>query len=231
MLLICKFILALKDHFNSGKPVYADGTVVRGNSIGGDQSRGRLSDEDSLLVERIRADDAVAFNALVKKYRERLFSVIYNMTSNRDDAFDLTQDVFLRAYRGIKGFNGKSAFFTWLYRIAVNVAITHIKKNRVHRFFSLEDMNEIEAEYRYSEYLTSKDKTARAVCLKELQENLNIAMQKLSNKHRAVIVLCEIEGLGSAEVAVILGCSEGTVRSRLHYAKEQLKSLLGNYLG
>jgi RNA polymerase sigma-70 factor (ECF subfamily) len=182
------------------------------------------------LVERVKASDSAAFNALVKKYRERLFSVIYNMTSNRDDAFDLTQDVFIRAYRGIKGFNGKSAFFTWLYRIAVNTAVTHINKNRAHRFFSLEGIDEGKAECHCSEFLESRDKTSRAVFLKELQENLNIALQKLSNKHRIVVVLCEIEGLSSAEAATVLKCSEGTVRSRLHYAKEQLKSLLEDYL-
>ncbi|MDR1433134.1 MAG: sigma-70 family RNA polymerase sigma factor [Puniceicoccales bacterium] len=191
---------------------------------------GQSLDEDLRLVERVKANDSVAFDTLVRKYRIRLFSIIYNMTSNRDDAFDLTQEVFIKAYRSIKKFSGKSAFFTWLYRIAINTAITQINKNRLHRFFSLEKIDEESAECHYFEYLVGKEKTERSIFLKELQENLNIALQKLSNKHRAVVVLCEVEGFSSADAAVVLKCSEGTVRSRLHYAKEQLKFHLHDYL-
>jgi RNA polymerase sigma-70 factor (ECF subfamily) len=100
----------------------------------------------------------------------------------------------------------------------------------LHRFFSLESINEENTGGSCSEYLIGKEKTEKSVFLKELQENLNVALQKLSNKHRAVVVLCEVEGLDSAEAASILKCSEGTVRSRLHYAKEELKSYLQNYL-
>jgi RNA polymerase sigma-70 factor (ECF subfamily) len=186
--------------------------------------------DDNCLVERVKADDSSAFDVLVKKYRERLFSIIYNMTSNRDDAFDLTQEVFIKAYRGIKNFNGKSAFFTWLYRIAVNSSITQINRNRFRRFFSLENVDEEAAMGECSECFVGVESASRPIFLKELQENLNIALQKLSNKHRTVVVLCEVEGLSSAEAASVVGCSEGTVRSRLHYAKEQLKTYLQNYL-
>jgi RNA polymerase sigma-70 factor (ECF subfamily) len=186
--------------------------------------------EDLRLVERVKADDSVAFDSLVKKYRERLFSIVYNMTANRDDAFDITQEVFIKAYRSIKNFNGKSAFFTWLYRIAVNASITQINKNKFRRFFSLENIDEEAAQSCCPECFIGTDNAAKSIFLKELQENLNVALQKLSNKHRTVVVLCEVEGLNSSEVASVLGCSEGTVRSRLHYAKEQLKSHLQNYL-
>jgi RNA polymerase sigma-70 factor (ECF subfamily) len=189
------------------------------------------ADEDLRLVERVRNNDSTAFDLLVKKYRRRLFSVVYNMTSNREDSFDLIQEIFIKAYSGIGAFNGKSTFFTWLYRIALNTTITQINRNRQRRFFSLEDVNENEAQNFFKENFSSIDNAKRSIFLKELQENLNVALQKLSNKHRAVVVLCEIEGLSSAEAASVLKCSEGTVRSRLHYAKEQLKSLLSSYLG
>jgi RNA polymerase sigma-70 factor (ECF subfamily) len=152
------------------------------------------------------------------------------MTSNRDDAFDITQEVFIKAYRAIKSFNGKSAFFTWLYRIAINASITQINKTRLRRFFSLEILDAENTQKICPEYLVGKDNTSKSLFLKELQENLNIALQKLSNKHRSVVVLCEIEGLSSTQAAFVLKCSEGTVRSRLHYAKEQLKSYLHKYL-
>jgi RNA polymerase sigma-70 factor (ECF subfamily) len=186
--------------------------------------------EDLELVNRVKANDSVAFDILVKKYREKLFSIVYNMTSNRDDAFDIIQEAFIKAYRGIKNFNEESAFFTWLYRIAINTSITQINKTRLRRFFSLEDVDEENSQKSYPEYFSKVENTRRSLFLKELQENLNIALQRLSNKHRSVVILCEIEGLSSSEVASILKCSEGTVRSRLFYAKEQLKSYLKDYL-
>jgi RNA polymerase sigma-70 factor (ECF subfamily) len=189
------------------------------------------TDSDFALVDRIRANDALAFDELVDKYRVRLFSVIYNMTSNKDDAFDLMQDVFIKVYRNIGKFNKKSSFFSWLYRIAVNTVITHINKSRLKRFFNLEELDEDGVKDFCIDGLVERNDARRDIFLKELHENLNIALQKLSNKHRVVVVLCEIEGLSSAEAAEILKCSEGTVRSRLHYAKEQLKGYLNKYLG
>lgn len=186
--------------------------------------------DDVALVNRVQNDDATAFDILVNKYRSRLFSVIYNMTSNKDDAFDITQDVFIKAYRGIKNFNKKSSFFSWIYRIAINASLSHIKRTKLRRFFSLENIDE-SGDYQFTfDGMTDSNDANRSTFLKELQENLNIALQKLSNKHRAVVVLCEIEGLSSSEAASILKCSEGTVRSRLHYAKEQLKLHLHDYL-
>ena len=186
--------------------------------------------DDVALVNRVQNDDATAFDILVNKYRSRLFSVIYNMTSNKDDAFDIAQDVFIKAYRGIKNFNKKSSFFSWIYRIAINASLSHIKRTKLRRFFSLENIDE-SGDYQFTfDGMTDSNDANRSTFLKELQENLNIALQKLSNKHRAVVVLCEIEGLSSSEAASILKCSEGTVRSRLHYAKEQLKLHLHDYL-
>jgi RNA polymerase sigma-70 factor (ECF subfamily) len=191
----------------------------------------RFELDDVQLVERVRANDTAAFDILVKKYRERLYSIIYNLTSNRDDAFDLTQDVLMKAFQSIDKFSGKSAFFTWIYRIAVNAAFSFMRKNRRRRFLSFEKMQEDGMESAaVSDLLLDASRGDRSVFLKELQENLNIALQKLSNKHRVVVVLYEIEGLGHAEVASVLKCSEGTVRSRLHYAKEQLKVFLRDYM-
>ena len=186
--------------------------------------------DDMRLVERVKSDDVVAFNDLVNKYRERLFAVIYNLTSNREDAFDLTQDVFIKALQAINNFNGKSSFFTWLYRIAVNTTLSYIRKAKFRRFFSFEKIKEDNIEAVCESYFEGKEVSDKPTFLKELQENLNVALQKLSNNHRTVVVLYEIEGLSHAEIAKILKCSEGTVRSRLYYAKEQLKSSLKHYI-
>ncbi|MFP6886005.1 MAG: sigma-70 family RNA polymerase sigma factor [Opitutales bacterium] len=185
---------------------------------------------DASLVERAQKGDLVAFDSLTIKYRQRLLSVIYNMTSNREDAADLTQEAFVKAFRSIGKFKGKSSFFTWLYRIGVNVTLSHLQKNKARRFFSFENLSEEVNQETAFEVLASRSKTERPTLLNELQEKLNEALQKLSNKHRTIVVLFEIEGLSHKQIAEIMKCSEGTVRSRLHYAKQQLQAYLSDYL-
>ena len=185
---------------------------------------------DASLVERAQKGDLDAFDSLTIKYRQRLLSVIYNMTSNREDAADLTQEAFVKAFRSIGRFKGKSSFFTWLYRIGVNVTLSHLQKNKTRRFFSFENLSEEVNQETAFEVLASRSKTERPTLLNELQEKLNEALQKLSNKHRTIVVLFEIEGLSHKQIAEIMKCSEGTVRSRLHYAKQQLQAYLSDYL-
>ena len=185
---------------------------------------------DASLVERAQKGDLDAFDSLTIKYRQRLLSVIYNMTSNREDAADLTQEAFVKAFRSIGRFKGKSSFFTWLYRIGVNVTLSHLQKNKARRFFSFENLSEEVNQETAFEVLASRSKTERPTLLNELQEKLNEALQKLSNKHRTIVVLFEIEGLSHKQIAEIMKCSEGTVRSRLHYAKQQLQAYLADYL-
>ena len=185
---------------------------------------------DMVLVNRVQNGDVTAFDTLVRKYRERLYGIIYNLTSNREDAADLTQEAFIKALSSITRFQGKSAFFTWLYRIGVNTTLSHLKRNRFRRFFSLENIQEEGSHAAVLEVLAAKHKTEKGALLSELQEKLNDAMQKLSPKHRTVVVLFEIEGLSHQEIADVVGCSVGTVRSRLHYAKQQLQAYLKDFI-
>ena len=195
-----------------------------------DAAREEAASADRVLVERVQAGDVAAFDILVKKHRERLYGIIYNLTSNREDAADLTQEAFIKAFSSISRFKGKSAFFTWLYRIGVNTALSHMKRNRFRRFFSLEHIQEEGSNAQVLETLAAKHKSEKGALLSELQEKLNEAMQKLSPKHRTVVVLFEIEGLSHQEIADIVGCSVGTVRSRLHYAKQQLQADLKHFI-
>ena len=188
------------------------------------------TDDDLAYVRRVQSGDVEAFDHLVLKYRERLFSIIYNLTSNREDAADLTQESFIKAFRSLKRFRGRSSFFTWLYRIGVNVTLSHLQKHKARRFFSFENLSEEVNQETAFEILASRSKTERPTLLNELQEKLNEALQKLSNKHRTIVVLFEIEGLSHKQIAEIMKCSEGTVRSRLHYAKQQLQAYLSDYL-
>tara|TARA_Y100001934_G_scaffold281611_1_gene391926 strand:- start:5830 stop:6462 length:633 start_codon:yes stop_codon:yes gene_type:complete len=191
---------------------------------------GAPTDVDSLLVSKVQQGDVSFFDELVIKYRQRLFSVIYNLTSNREDAADLVQETFIKAFRSIGRFKCQSSFFTWLYRIGVNTTLTYLKKNKARRFFSFEKLDEEASREDVFEALSSNATSDKPALLKELQQKLNEALQKLSNKHRTIVVLFEIEGLSHKEIAAIMKCSEGTVRSRLHYAKQQLQGFLSDFL-
>lgn len=189
------------------------------------------AEADWILVCRVQAGEVERFDELVRKYRERIWSVIYNLTANREDAADLTQDSFLKAFQSINRFQGQSAFFTWLYRIAVNTTLNHLQKAKLRRFFSLEKIRDEEPVAGLLDQLADPANSSdRAACLGELQQKLNEAMQKLSIKHRTVVTLFEIDGLSHEEIAEITGTSVGTVRSRLHYAKHLLQAELQPYL-
>jgi RNA polymerase sigma factor (sigma-70 family) len=188
------------------------------------------ADADLVIVRQVQAGDVAAFDKLILKYRERLFGVVYNLTANREDASDLTQDSFIKAFQAINRFQGNCSFFTWLYKIAVNTTLSHLRKNKMRSFFSLEKLNEEGVGSEVVDKLTDKNGADRDTYLRELQEKLNEALQKLSIPHRTVITLFEIDGLSHSEIAEIMGCSEGTVRSRLHYAKQFLQGELSNYI-
>ena len=193
--------------------------------------RRQEADADLAIVRRVQAGDVAAFDHLITKYRERVYGIIYNMTSNREDAADLSQDAFIKAFQSIHRFGGQSSFFTWLYRIAVNSTLSHLRKARLRAFFSLERVDSDEpVSKEIIAALTDKTGADRDAYVRELQEKLNDAMQKLSIKHRTVVTLFEIDGLSHQEIAEVMDCSVGTVRSRLHYAKQLLQSELQPYM-
>ena len=186
-------------------------------------------DED--LVALTQGGDPRAFDDLVRKYSPRLYGLVYNMTSNHEDTSDLLQDIFSKAYRSIKGFKGKSSFYTWLHTIATNMTINFLKKRSRTYKMSLDDVdNGVHNDPIFIE-MTSGPDARREVNLKELQQRLNEAMMKLSKEHRAVVTMFDIQGMPHAEIGKILGTSEGTVRSRLFYAHRQLQNYLQDFLG
>jgi RNA polymerase sigma factor (sigma-70 family) len=208
-----------------------DATKVLGKALVASPERRQEADADLEVVRQVQGGDVAAFDRLISKYRERVFGIVYNMTSNREDAADLTQDAFIKAFQSIQRFGGQSSFFTWLYRIAVNSTLSHLRKTRLRSFFSLERINTDEPVSReIIAALTDKTGADRDTFVRELQEKLNDAMQKLSIKHRTVVTLFEIDGLSHQEIAEVMDCSVGTVRSRLHYAKQLLQAELQPYM-
>ena len=185
--------------------------------------------EDIDLIARTQAGDPTAFDQLVIKYSPRLYGLVYNMTSNHEDANDLMQDIFAKAYRAIGGFRGKSSFYTWIHSIGVNMTINFLKKRGHNYKLSLDDVDSnIQNDQDFIE-LTTGSNPVRDADLAELQQRLNEAMMKLSYEHRTVVTLFDIQGMSHAEISEILGVSNGTVRSRLFYAHQQLQSYLGEF--
>jgi len=204
---------------------------ILGKTLVASPERRQEADADLEIVRRVQAGDVAAFDRLIEKYRERVYGIVYHMTSNREDAADLTQDSFIKAFQSIHRFGGQSSFFTWLYRIAVNSTLSHLRKARLRSFFSLERIDSEEPVAKeIVAALTDKTGVDRDTYVRELQEKLNDAMQKLSIKHRTVVTLFEIDGLSHQEIAEVMKCSVGTVRSRLHYAKQLLQSELQPYM-
>jgi RNA polymerase sigma-70 factor (ECF subfamily) len=190
----------------------------------------REAPSEDLYLERAREGDLTAYDELVKMYQERIYATLYHMTANHEDANDLAQEAFIKAFHALKSFKGGSSFYTWVYRIAVNKTINFLKqrKNRAH--LSLDDLD-MNAEHDPDLVALVSDKTPRRdVGLAELQEKLNVAMQKLSESHRLVVTLHDVQGLSHEEIAKIMGCNIGTVRSRLFYARQQLQAYLSDYL-
>jgi RNA polymerase sigma-70 factor (ECF subfamily) len=179
--------------------------------------------EDQRLIAQCLDGDNAAFGELVRRYQDRLYNTVYRLVDNAEDAADVVQDAFLNAYQSLDGFKGDSLFFTWLYRIAVNTAISHKRKQRVllsidagrNGVASVQPLDE-------SEY----SRPGQALEQAEQGQFVHQALQRLSPEHRAVLILKDMEGQRYEEMAELLGVPIGTIRSRLHRARAELRELL-----
>ncbi len=182
------------------------------------------------LVRKAQQGDLHAYDELVRRYQERIYATVYHMTSNHEDANDLAQETFIKAFQALKSFKGGSSFYTWLYRIAVNKTINFLKQRRHRLHISLNDLD-VNAEHDPDLVaFVSENTPRRDAGLTELQEKLNEAMQKLSEDHRLVVTLHDVQGVPHEDIAKMMDCNIGTVRSRLFYARQQLQGYLSDYL-
>ncbi len=183
--------------------------------------------EDRELIEQARQGDRGAFQMLVEKYQKRVYGIAYGMVFNADDALDVAQEAFIRVHRYLGSFQGSSSFYTWLYRIVVNLCVDHLR-HRSH-----------EAGMEYDDQLAHVDASDtepslladphRALGDKELREEIERAMSQLSPIHRAVLTLREVEGLSYQEMAKVMSCSVGTIMSRLFHARKRMQKMLAAY--
>lgn len=183
--------------------------------------------DDLDLVRRAQSGDTKAFDELVTKYRTRVYAMIYQMVRNEQDAWDLAQDGFFKAWKSLDKFRFQSSFYTWLYRIVTNVSIDWLRKKQV-RAEGEFDESQIQPDIEPTADITPKGDVSpeRQMERGELRERLDAAIARLSAEHRQVILLKEIDGLQYHEIADVVGCSIGTVMSRLFYARKKLQSML-----
>jgi RNA polymerase sigma-70 factor (ECF subfamily) len=180
------------------------------------------------LVKQCQAGNTEAFDQLVTRYRTRVFGMIYNMVHNEQDAWDLAQDSFLKAWKSISRFRGQSSFYTWMYRIVTNVTIDWLRKKQVKGSgaefddaIQLKDIDPASRTVPKADPLPHQ-RMERA----EIRARIDEAIKQLSPEHRAVILMKETEDMQYHEIAEALGCSIGTVMSRLFYARKKLQNLL-----
>ena len=185
---------------------------------------------DQARVKAAQAGDRDAFDSLVESYKDIVYAVAYRFARDPDLALDLAQEVFIRAYRGIRSFKGRSRFSTWLYRIATNTCIDFTRRRA--RSVDSRVVPEEVAEYAGSEPITGRgrDGPDDRVLSGELGEQIQAAIDALPEYHKTVFVLYEIEGMSYKDIATVVGCSIGTVMSRLHYARKKLRAMLRPYV-
>lgn len=181
--------------------------------------------EDPELVRRCQEGDHQAFRALVERYEGRIYNLACSIVADREEARDAAQTAFIRAYQALPGFRADAGFYTWLYRIAVNVCLNAVQKERRRRdSTSLDDL--LETGHFTPEQLWERRTPHNDLERLRLQEIIREIMGRLSPDHRLVIVLKDIEGLSQEEISETLSCSVGTVKSRLSRARAHLRDLL-----
>lgn len=185
---------------------------------------------DRELVRESRRGDKEAFRELVERYQRKILAVAIGMVHNRDDALELTQETFVKAYENLDRFKGESSFYTWLYRIVVNLGIDFRRRDRRHGTVSMADRpgggEDIEATLPEQRLADPYQQTRS----REIGERMQQAIDELTPDHKAVILLREVEGLSYEDISRVMQCSKGTVMSRLHYARKKLQDKLKDLL-
>ena len=213
---------------------------AEGFSAGAERAQSVLTEEtaeldDTELVAATQAGDASAFDVLLLRHTSKLYGLVYHMCGNHEDTDDLLQEIWAKVFRVLPSFRGASRFSTWIHSIAVNMTLNFLKKRSRRSAVSLDagvagsnaslaDLQGLDPELEGS--LVSTQTPRSEANLSELQKMLGAALDRLTPEHRAVVTMFDVQGLAHAEIAKIMGISEGTVRSRLFYAHRQLQGFL-----
>jgi len=191
----------------------------------------RDSQEDAAWVERARGGDRAAFHALFNKYQRRVYAVALGVVKRPEDAMDIVQDAFIKVHRHLDTFQGSSSFYTWLYRIVMNLGIDHVRKHRkLVEWGDDVSLEQVVGDHALLPKLSDSD-PGRSVARRELSDKIRQALDTLPEYHRAVIMLREVEGMSYEEIAEVLEVPKGTIMSRLFHARRKMQGQLQEYLG
>jgi RNA polymerase sigma-70 factor (ECF subfamily) len=193
--------------------------------------------DDLQLVDAAKRGDRRAFRALVQRYQRKVYAVAFGFVRNREDALDVVQESFIKVHRYLDKFEGNSSFYTWLYRIVANLCIDHIRRGKRHRDVEFDDglRHDGDGDEGMGDGLSTRlsglGDPGEMLRRKEIMTAFQDSLQYLSDKHRAVIVMREVQGLSYEEMAQAMECSKGTIMSRLFHARRNMQRLLTERLG
>ena len=181
-----------------------------------------LEESDGDLVCRFKGGDEQAFNIIVRRYQKRIFNLVFRFVRDFDETSDIAQETFIRAHAQLKGFRGASSLYTWMYRIALNLILNHLRKKKLRSFFSFDDpaVAEPEAQGGPDEDLAAS----------QIRDQVGKAIERLPARQRSIFILRQYDRLSHREIAEVLGCSEGNVRAGYFHAVKKLRAMLKEYL-
>jgi RNA polymerase sigma-70 factor (ECF subfamily) len=189
--------------------------------------RAHSSAEDSALVRAAQGGDMAAFEELVARHRDKLYARAYSMMRNEEEAIDLSQEAWVKGWQRLRQFQGESSFATWMTRIVINLCLDQLRKQKRQRAESIEEMDDESGGVERQMPVITVNPTAGLERV-ELRERIDRALGQLSYEHRTALVLHEFEELEYKEIAKVMGCSIGTVMSRLFYARRKMAALLAD---
>jgi RNA polymerase sigma-70 factor (ECF subfamily) len=180
--------------------------------------------EETEMISRCQRGDQEALKEVFDKYNKKVYRIAYGVVRQREEALDIVQEVFIKLFHSIKNFKGKSHFYTYLYRMVMNTAIDHARKTGKQIISSLDQ------EGSFQPFDDLEKGPERILLQKELEERVKLAMDKLPAEQRTALIFRDVEGLSYQEMAETMGCSIGTVMSRLHYGRKRIQELLKDYV-
>jgi len=189
-----------------------------------------LSQDEKLLISKSKAGDIAAFEELIEAYQKKIFNFAYRMIGNYDDAADLAQEALIRIFKSIGGFKEQSSFSTWIYRITTNVCLDEIRKRKNKKEYSLDEEVQVDDGQLKRQVMSEDPGPDDIVEREELRSIVINAIDKLPKEQRIVITLRDIQGLSYDEIAQVLDCPDGTVKSRISRARQALKKVLSSKL-
>lgn len=214
----------LRGRWRRGKREPAETAGIQSVKVGVNRFGNEAGPSDAELIERTRTGDAGAFDGLIERYQDRVYNLCYRLCPNHADAADLTQTAFLKALESLSRFEARSNFFTWLYRIAANEALSLRRQRRRRPSVSLDSVDD---DRRAAEpALEESSAIATRIDQADLMKRLEAALEQLDDEFRVAVVLRDVEDMDYSEIADVLGVPVGTVKSRIHRGRMMLRTIL-----